>query len=269
MKRELYHPRYAVPNPEAYYERAFENYPRPWIVPIVGGGATRLTRPTISYHDAETATEYFGRLPDDLPIVMTFTHDGLEKFHDPMAAAAAVFGTPFLLDRVRDIRVWAAIPYVLSPETPSPAKKLANIATNKLINWVGSVPVIRSQDYEKYGLNPTLEQRTAVTGALCDTSARHLEVVPRSILAAFPAGTRGGATLREGVGIVMEQVEEAAVIPIALVSDSAETSNRPENLRIAFGEHVLAEPGLDRNYYTKAIENSLHNAAASVSVATS
>lgn len=106
--KEIYHPRHAIADPEAYYDAAFENCPGPQVVPVIGRIAAAYANPSISFHDAENETEYFSRIEDG-PKLLTFTHFGKKRFHDTSAAAAVVFKTESLLDKVSELQVWAAV----------------------------------------------------------------------------------------------------------------------------------------------------------------
>lgn len=178
-ERDTYHPRHALADPEAFYLEAFKNKPKRWIVPIVGNLAVRLTKPTISFHDAKSEVEYYEQIDSNRSIALTFTHRGKTQLHDPGAAAAAVFGSAYLNTRISGINTWAAAPYMTSRKT------------GPIINRLGTVPVIRSQDWQKYGLEPTDKQRLKVKTSLIDHSVTHLQN-PQNTLAIFPAGTKGG-----------------------------------------------------------------------------
>ncbi len=250
-RRNPDHPAHALANPDAFYERAFKNYPHPWLVKIVGNGAMRLAKPHFSYHGGVSAEDYFGSIPPG-PLALTFTHRGLEKLHDPIAAAAAVFGTPALIDRVEYTNVWAASPYMNHP------------VFGPIVTRLGGISVNRSGDYAKFGLSPTDEEKEAVTEALVSHSGERLITSPLSVLGSFPAGTKGGTILREGIGMVMSLTEEVTALPIALVSKTEKTSNIPKELEIAFGEPVPPRPGQPAGAYMEAIAASLGAAVASV-----
>lgn len=70
--------------------------------------------------------------------------------------------------------------------------------------------------------------------------------------------------MRDGVGRVLENLSDVAVIPVALVSDSEDSKNVPDNLRIAFGEPVLTMAGMTGPEYTSVIDEKLNHAARSV-----
>ena len=257
-----YDPRHALVNPTEFYQGAFQNYPRPAVVGVVGRVIMALTRPEVSFHGGVSEAQYFSELDPAMPLLVTYTHRGEKRLHDAGAGAAAIFGVKSLKKRIEHTRVWAAAPYMTDSKT------------GVLIKSLGGVPVIRSRDYGKFGLTIveddlalpntfTPEEKQAVTDALITESTEHLQI-PGSILAAFPAGTKGGTELRDGVGQVMERLEYAAALPVALVSDSEETSNIPKNLRIAFGEPVPVESGLLSAQYMLSIGHNLDVAVISV-----
>lgn len=249
---EKYHPERALENPREYYRTAFENYPRRLVVPVVGNLAMALARPTVSFHGAETADEYFGKIEDGTSMVLTFTHRGTKKFHDPGAAAATVFGSQYLRSRVQNINVWAAIPYMTD-------KMLGPV-----IQSVGGVPVIRSEDWKRYGLNPSEKDKEAVKNdGLLDHSEQHLDGTG-NILAIFPAGTRGAQGIRDGVGLVLERLTRTVTLPVAMVSDSEQSGNIPRNLRVAFGEPVPTDPVFTAADYRAAIDLSQQVAIDSI-----
>lgn len=253
--KEIYNPINAIEDPEGYYDRAFENYVRPWIVPIVGNLAMKLTKPEVSFYNSESENEYFDQFKENTTLALTFTHRGLNRLHDPGSAAAAVFGTEALKKRISGIKVWAAIPYMTDPKI------------GPVINRLGTVPVIRSRDWPKYDVIPSEDQISRAKISLIEHSMRHLET-PNSTLAVFPAGTKGGEGVREGIGLVMEQLSRTAVIPVALVSDNEKSEklsgNVPKNLRIAFGEPVFTNSSSTSSDYTNEIDESLSIAAQSV-----
>lgn len=252
-RRNPDHPAEALASPDVFYERSFKNYPHPWLVKLVGNGAMRLAKPHFSYYGGVSAEEYFSSIPKG-PLALTFTHRGLEKLHDPIAAAAAVFGTPALIERVEDTNVWAASPYMNHP------------IFGPIIRRLGGISVNRGNDYEKFGLSPTDDEKNAVTEALVGRSAGRQIASPRSVLGSFPAGTKGGTILREGIGMVMALTEVTTALPIALVSKTEETSNIPKGLEIAFGEPVPPQPGQPAGVYMEAIAASLDAAVDSVTL---
>jgi hypothetical protein len=245
------HPSHAVKDPKGFYERAFRNYPTPLAVQAVGRLASRFARPSVSFMGASSASEYFSQI-EDMAWSLSFSHYGKKDLHDPGAAAAAVFGTVALLERVEGIRTWVASPYMVDPYK------------GPVLRHLGGVSVNRSKDYVKLGAEePTEEEKAAAREALYDRSAEHLNASNRNTIAVFPAGTKGGTILRDGEGEVLERVESAAALPIVLLSDSAATSHRPQNLRIIFAEPVLTEAGMSAANYMACIAENMSIAEAS------
>lgn len=240
-----YHPDRAIADPEAYYTDAFENYPHPLVASAVGRLAMRLARPTFHYYGGQTREEFFAAIPDDMPIVTTFTHRGRKRFHDISAAAATVFGTPELYDRLDLINVWAAVKYMTDPKF------------GKLLPQLGGVPAIRSGegDYKVCAQMPSSADRRRVTETLVTHSQTHLHM-PRSVLAIFPAGTKMGTSVQEGVGMVLEGLEYARVLPIAFTSLTEQTRNIPKDLHVTFCEPIDVVAGTTSQAYVEAIARS-------------
>lgn len=245
---EKYNPQHAIEDPETYYDMAFENYARPWLVPLVGRAAVIATKPTLTFHESMDEASYFEKIEPDSSLVLTFTHSGVKDMHDPIAGIVAVFGTQALRERVSNTKEWVAVPYLTNPKF------------RLIIERLGSVPVIRSKDYGKFGVEPTNNEVLSVRNALIDRTARHLET-PSSVLAAFPAGTKGGTKLREGVGLVLERLSKATVIPIATNSDTQSSGQIPRNLRIAYGRPIVTQEGIPSTDYVQMIDEDLQEAA--------
>lgn len=241
-KRHIYHPSLAIVSPEHYYDRAFENYPKRWAVSVLGRLARMYAKPDVYFY-GDDQNEYFKEI-DKTSTILTFSHRGKKKLHDPSAAAAVVHKTPQLLNKIDDAKVWAAIPYVTH-------KTLGRIVCS-----LGAVPVIRSRDYAHYGVNEQKEMTQAVTNSLIDHSVNHLQTTG-NMLAIFPAGTKGSLDIREGVGLVLEQLNNVNVMPIAMVSSSEATDNRPKDLKIMFGQQIKTEPDMQASEYVKLIANNL------------
>lgn len=243
-KERVYHPRHAIANSDMFYDRAFQNHPRPWVVKTAGGLATKLTKPTIKYIDAIDHNDYFDRIDPDSSILVTFSHYGKRNLHDPISAITAMVNVEKLADRIPAGKAWVATPYI------------TNRIYGFLIERVGGIPVMRSRDYDKYNLNPTEQEREAVTNTLVDRSVQHLKD-PSSLLAIFPAGTKGGVKLREGVGMVLEKLTNTTVIPISIDSSSIETSNIPSDLIITLARPIQTETGLTRHDYVEKVDQGL------------
>lgn len=257
---ERYHPKLAVADPEAYYADAFRNYPLPNAV-RAARVVSRLTslNARFSYHDASNQDEYFRRMhAADRPVILSFSHRGLQKAHDPLAGLRAVFSSEMLLERAPRFRGWVAVTYMTDPQFAP------------ILQSLGSVPVIRSGDYThpRFDMQkPDDATRQKVTDAMIHYSLAHLQA-PDSVLFNFPGGTKGSEKVQDGVGMVLEQHDSAVAIPVALVSDSETKSglrgNIPQRLRIAFGQPVEADgiTGLDQ--HVADLEASLNAATASV-----
>ena len=241
MSRDKYHPRQAEKDPEAYYEQAFQAYPRPNLVKCISYLIKKISKPTIIYPNSQNEDEYFSQIAEQTPIITTFSHGGKKNMHDPISAIGATVGNQYLKERISNTKTWAAIPYLTNPKY------------GPIIERLGAIPVIRSGDFERFGLS----SNESITSALIDRSVQHLQA-PNSTLDIFPAGTKGGTKLREGVGMVLEQLELATVIPIALSSDTQSTSEIPRNLRIAFGEPIFAESGMASKDYVEHIDYNLN-----------
>ena len=240
-----YHPERAIADPEAYYTDAFENYPHPSVASAVGRLAMGLAQPTCHYYGNRTRGEFFAAIPDDMPIVTTFTHRGRKRFHDISAAAATVFGTPELYGRLEHINVWAAAKYMTHP------------VFGKLLPMLGGVPAIRSGegDYKVCTTMPSSADRRKVTETLVYHSQAHLHI-PRSVLAIFPAGTKMGTSVQEGVGLVLEGLDYARVLPIAFTSLTEQTRNIPKDLHVTFCEPIDVMAGITSQQYVEAIARS-------------
>ncbi len=247
---DTYHPCEALKNPNAYYERAFRNYPRPWLVPIVGNAALMLTRPDVRFSQLEYDCDtYFEQIPDDIPLIMAFSHRGKRQLHDPAAGIAAVYALDPMRDRIPGMRPWAAVTYMTD-------KKLGPIIVRH-----GGVSVIRSGDYAKFGLNPSEEDREMVTEALIDHTAEYLDRTGGTV-PIFPAGTKGAEQMRAGVGMVMERLEDAVAVPVAIASANEDSGQIPKDLRLCFGEPIYCESGTKADEYVASLQSSMDVASS-------
>lgn len=243
--KDVYHPGRAIDDPEVYYDNAFHNRPKPWVVSMVGHAAVAWARPTITFQGTDDETEYWSEIGNDQK-VLSFSHFGEKKYHDTSAAAAVLFESEYLLRNLSDLRVWAAVPY------------MTHRGIGPIVQGLGGIPVIRSGDYKYYKVEPSTEESEEVTDTLISKSAKHLEI-PDSTLAIFPAGTKGTSKIREGIGLLLELVD-ATVIPIVMISDSLD-KNRPKNLRAMYGEPIKTQPDMVANDYVKRIGESIGVAA--------
>lgn len=257
---ERYQPKRAIANPEAYYEEAFRNYPRPGAV-RAARVASRITslNARISYHGATSQDEYFRQMKAaERPVILSFSHRGLQKLHDPLAGLRAVFSSPMLRERAPQFRGWVAVTYMTDPQFAP------------VLESLGSIPVIRSGDYTHPRFDmalPEKPERQKVTDAMIRFSLKHLQE-QESVLFNFPGGTKGSEKVQDGVGMVLEQHASAVAIPVALVSDS-ETKpglrgNIPQHLRIAFGQPVEADGITGFDQHVADLEASLLAATTSV-----
>lgn len=244
--KERYHPSRALENPNQFYSEVFqENRPRAAAVKIVGETAVRLSKPQFIYPGGLTGQKFFEQVPDKDPLILSLSHAGKKRFHDVIGGLAAVFTQAELLNRVPEMRVWGATPY------------LTDRRFGPLIARLGGIPVTRSGDYALYGLEDVSEaDRESVNSALINTSIDFLTDKPGRTIDIFPAGTKGAAKLRDGVGRVAEGLASGYAIPISMASPVQETSNIPKGLVVAFGEPVEFRSGLSAAFYVDQIQSS-------------
>lgn len=251
--KERFHPSRALENPHQFYEEVFqENRPRAAVVKVVGQTAVRLSKPQFIFPDAMTGEQFFGQIPDKDPLILSLSHAGKKRFHDVIGGLAAVFTQSELLNRVPEMRVWGATPY------------LTDRRFGPLIARLGGIPVNRSGDYALYGLDDVSDSdRESVNNALINTSIDFLTEKPGRTIDIFPAGTKGAAKLRDGVGRVAEGLASGYAIPISMASPVQETSNIPKGLVVVFGEPVEFRSGLSSAFYVDQIQHSQDIALAS------
>ena len=249
--KQRYHPGRALTDPEAFYTEQFrDNGPRPGLVKVVGWSAVKLSKPTFIFPDGMSADAYFAQINTVDPMILSLSHAGKKRFHDVIGGLAAVFTQPDLLKRVEQMRVWAATPY------------LTDWRFGPAISRLGGISVNRSGDYAKYGVHNVPEAgKDRVTAALIHASVTHLTMDSGpgnmgNVLDIFPAGTKGAAKLREGVGLVAEQLTNGAGIPLSMASPVQETSNIPAGLVVAFGEPVEFAAGISAAQYVKRLQES-------------
>ncbi len=258
--RDDYHPRHALADPEGFYDWAFENTVNPRYAHVVGTLAVKYAKPEFFYPDGATQEEFFDSIDEESSVLMTFSHHGERQLHDVSAAAATVFSSAFLMDRLDAVRVWAKNYY------------LTDRVIGPLIRPLGTVPVSPSKTLiDKYGLKATQEDIDDMQTALFEHTANHLSI-PGNVMAIFPAGTKGGETIQKGVGEVLELMgdKKVTILPIDMRSDSAKkegktkAKNRPKNLEVIHGEPIQTKKGLTSEMYVGKIASSLFGAGGSL-----
>lgn len=256
---EDYHPRHALADPEGFYDWAFENTVNPRYAQVIGTLAVKYAKPEFCYPSGATQEEFFNSINEEPSVLITFSHHGERQLHDVSAAAATVFSSPFLMSRLDTVRVWAKNYY------------LTDRVIGPLIRPLGTVPVSPSKTLmDRYGLKATQEDIENMQTALFEHTAKHLSA-PGSVVAIFPAGTKGGGIIQKGVGEVLELMgdKKVTIIPIDMRSDSAKkegktkAKNRPKNLEVIYGEPIQTKKGLTSEVYVGKIASSLFGAGGS------
>lgn len=253
--RDDYHPRHALADPESFYEWSFENKINERYARFVGWAAIKYAKPEFFFDGAENSEDFFADVTDDTSLLLTFSHHGSAHLHDVSAGAATVFSSPFLMNRLSTLNVWAKNKY------------LTGRLFSPLVRPLGTVAVHPKNRYAKYDLYPTDEELAAVRESAFSHSADHLSI-PGNSLAIFPAGSKGEDKARDGVGHVLERLGDRKImgVHIEMLSDTAkkvgdvEAKNRPKNLKVIFTKPYETDPSLTAKDYVDIINERAETA---------